>query len=245
MPVAINTPVHTSSHSIDRVLQAGLPVVLLFWRQECTPCRELDPIVHWLADDYAGKVIFAQVDADAEAELVRRYAVDRVPALVFVKDGRVVGTGFGSPPEADLRRWCEYLIHGGPQPAVPSGPAVPLRPEARPKATADGTGKPLTLTDANFNEVIQGDLPVLVDFWAPWCGPCRMVAPAVEELAKEFNGRLIVGKLNVDENPQTARRYGIMSIPTLMIFRRGKVADQVVGALPAAMLRQRVLPHVA
>ncbi|MCS7039100.1 MAG: thioredoxin [Caldilineales bacterium] len=120
-------------------------------------------------------------------------------------------------------------------------------PEPTPAAPAEAPqtgGKPITLTDANFDTVIQGDLPVLVDFWAPWCGPCRMIAPTVESLAKEFDGKLVVGKLNVDENPRTASRYGIMSIPTLMIFRRGRAVDTIVGAVPASMLRQRVLPHL-
>lgn len=104
----------------------------------------------------------------------------------------------------------------------------------------------ITLTDASFKkEVLESQTPVLVDFWAPWCGPCRMVAPIVEELGREYAGRLKVGKLNVDDNPEVARAYGIMSIPTLMLFKGGQVAERIVGALPRPMLEKAIQPHLA
>jgi thioredoxin 1 len=89
----------------------------------------------------------------------------------------------------------------------------------------------LVLTDQNFQtEVLESKLPVLVDFWAQWCAPCRIVSPIVEELAKEYEGKLKVGKLNVDENIQTSQTYGIMSIPSLLIFKEGKVVKTMIGA---------------
>ncbi len=93
------------------------------------------------------------------------------------------------------------------------------------------------LNDDNFDkEVLQSDLPVFVDFWAPWCGPCQMIAPLVESLAEEYEGRCKVGKLNVDQNPRTAMRFGIMSIPTLMVFKDGKVVERIVGAVPKEVM---------
>lgn len=101
------------------------------------------------------------------------------------------------------------------------------------------------LTSANFEkEVIQAKVAVLVDFWAPWCGPCKMIAPYVEELAKEFEGKLRVAKLNVDEVPDIATRYTVMSIPTLLVFKEGKVMDKKVGAMTKRDLAKFIQPYI-
>ena len=92
--------------------------------------------------------------------------------------------------------------------------------------------KAIEITDANFDEIINSDKPVLVDFWAEWCGPCRMVGPVVEELAGEYEGKAIIGKVDVDANPQTSAKFGIRSIPTLVALHRGQEVDRVSGALP-------------
>lgn len=105
--------------------------------------------------------------------------------------------------------------------------------------------KPIEITDANFQqEVLKSDKPVLVDFWAVWCGPCKMIAPVVEELAKEYEGQLKVGKLDVDNNPEVSVQFGIRSIPTLMVFKGGKVVEQIIGAVPKRNLMEKVLPHL-
>ena len=105
--------------------------------------------------------------------------------------------------------------------------------------------KAVEVTDSNFqNEVLKSDKPVLVDFWAEWCGPCKMIAPMVEELAKEYDGKLKVGKVDVDSNQQTSMQYGIRSIPTLLIFKGGKVVDQLIGAVPKKMLAEKLAKHL-
>ncbi|MBZ0201887.1 MAG: thioredoxin [Ignavibacteria bacterium] len=99
----------------------------------------------------------------------------------------------------------------------------------------------LEFTDANFDqEVIKSDIPVLVDFWAVWCGPCKMIAPLVEELSAEYQGKVKIGKLDVDNNPNVSMTYGIRSIPTLLIFRDGKIADQIIGAVPKQAIAQKL-----
>lgn len=105
--------------------------------------------------------------------------------------------------------------------------------------------KPLEVTDSNFQqEVLSSDRPVLVDFWAEWCGPCKMIAPIVEELAKEYDGKLKVGKVDVDTNQQVSMQFGVRSIPTLLIFKSGKVVEQVIGAVPKRLLAEKIAKHV-
>lgn len=101
--------------------------------------------------------------------------------------------------------------------------------------------KPVTITDSNFeSEVIKSNIPVLIDFWATWCGPCKAIAPIVEDLAKEYDGKFKIGKVDVDDNQQTAIKYGIRSIPTLLIMKNGKVNDTIVGAVPKAQIVQKL-----
>ena len=102
-----------------------------------------------------------------------------------------------------------------------------------------------TLSDSNFDEsVIKSQVPVLVDFWAEWCGPCRMLAPTVEALASDYNGKVTVGKLNVDDNPNTATQFGIRSIPTLLLFKGGKVVESVIGLADKARLQAVIDKHL-
>jgi thioredoxin 1 len=101
-------------------------------------------------------------------------------------------------------------------------------------------GKPRDLTDATFTSFVKENAMAVVDVWAPWCGPCRFVSPVVEELARDYAGKIAFGKLNVDQNQRVATQYGIVSIPTILVFKNGKLVDQIVGAMP----RQRLEPRI-
>ncbi|MEM2996486.1 MAG: thioredoxin [Candidatus Bathyarchaeia archaeon] len=105
-------------------------------------------------------------------------------------------------------------------------------------------GSPIEVDDKNFDEVIRSNPIVVVDCWASWCGPCRIVAPIVEELAKEYNGRILFGKLNVDDNRWISLKYNVMSIPTFLVFKNGKIIDRIIGALSRNMLEQEIKKHL-
>lgn len=101
-------------------------------------------------------------------------------------------------------------------------------------------GKTIEITDANFDQIINTDKPVLVDFWAEWCGPCKMIGPLVEELAGEYEGVAVIGKLDVDNNPNISAKFGIRSIPTLLVFKNGEIVDKQVGAVSKGVLAQKL-----
>lgn len=121
-----------------------------------------------------------------------------------------------------------------------------LEPVCAPKTPLRVDIKPIVVTDASFStDVERSPLPVLVDAWAAWCGPCRMIAPVIDELAEEMAGRVRVAKLNVDENPATAARFGLQSIPTLLVFKGGREVDRIGGGQPKSEIRRRLEPLIA
>ena len=119
-----------------------------------------------------------------------------------------------------------------------------LQKEAATKAMMSSITEPIGLTDSNFANEISKYPIMLVDFWAPWCGPCRMVSPIIEQLSREYSGKVAFGKVNVDENQSIAASFGIQSIPTLMIFRNGKAVDVMVGALPKAQIEMKLKQQI-
>lgn len=106
------------------------------------------------------------------------------------------------------------------------------------------SNRPIEVTDATFKEMIQNQPLVVIDCWAPWCAPCNMVAPIIEEMARDYSGKILFGKLNVDENREIATQYEIMSIPTLLVFKNAKLVDRIVGAMPRQMLEPKITRHL-
>jgi thioredoxin len=249
MTVALDTPIRTGAQNLGRILDASLPSLLVFETPDCEPCRSLIPTLKSLARDFAGKVLIVRVE-DAQQEAVsRRFNVRHAPTLVLWQAGKEVGRIEGAARIDQIRDHLDYLLGHGLRPATTTGPSITLRgnlpnnlPGTNPvkqeyRSPAQETHAPQNVTDATFEaQVLRSPLPVLVDFWAPWCGPCRMVSPVVEEIGRQHAGKMKVVKVNTDENPANASRLGIQGIPTLILFQNGREVDRMVGAAPKTQL---------
>ena len=231
--VQYDTPINANDASFERmVLQASLPVVAVFWSAQETPREQLNRVLEGIASEYTGQALVVKLDVADAPQAQAQHEVDSLPQFLFFRQGKLIARARGLPRAEMLRPWVEFLLGRGPKP-------VPTKPP-EPETSADD-GHPLTVTDADFERVVLGaQVPVLVDFWATWCMPCRMVAPTVEKLAQEFAGRALVAKLDVDDNPQTAQRYGVQSIPTLIYFRNGREVERAIGAQREEVLRQKL-----
>jgi thioredoxin len=228
----IDTPIQSGEQSFDRVLKAGLSVAALFWSgSKLDP--ELESELTDLARAEAGRLLVVKIKREDSPGLARSYNISAPVALIAFRNGSQIARA-DNPTRANLSRHVEFLLGRATRPPTVDHPAT-----TKPNPSRDG--KPITISDATFErEVLQSVLPVVVDFWAPWCGPCRIVAPPLEKIAAESAGRLRVAKLNVDENPRTAERFQVQGIPTLLFVKNGRVVDRVVGALPEPQIKAKV-----
>ena len=226
-----DAPINANDASFERaVLQSPLPVMAVFWSPKVVPRQQLSDVLEQVAVEYAGEALVVKLDVADAPQAREQYNAGELPQFLFFRRETLVARAKGMPTAKMLHPWMEYLLERGPKPGV-----------RKPKRATAGEGHPVTVMDDDFDRVVlKAGVPVLVDFWAAWCGPCRTIAPVVEELAREFAGRALVAKLDIDANPITADEYVVQSIPTLLYFQGGREVDRVVGAQPAHVLRQKL-----
>ncbi len=224
MPI-LDTPITTDDNGLHKILAQNLPVALYLYDSRQPGNGPVDDAIAKLAKKHAGELLIARLDVAASPRAYRDYGSPATPALVtLVKGlmGRKVKSQAANVRPADVRAHIDYLLDRGPQPAA--------EPAAKPEQPQPAAGVQ-HVTDANFKQVVlNSKLPVIVDFWAPWCGPCRMIAPVLDQAAKDYAGRVRVVKLNVDDNPRTAQQFQVQSIPTLIAFKDGRPLRRQVGA---------------
>lgn len=219
MPI-YDTPISTDANGLPRLIASGLPVLLYLY---ATPNAALDTACKGIAKEDAGKLLVAKINANENADIHAQYGKLPLPALVTI-DGELVESEAGNIRPDDLIDHADFLMGRGPLPTT-----TVAEVEA---AQAAGTA-PVHVSDASFmQDVLKSDVPVLVDFWAPWCGPCHMIAPVLEQMAEKYAGRVKIAKLNVDENQQIAGEFRVTGIPMLLMFKDGRAVGQLVGAHP-------------
>lgn len=227
MPV-YDAPITTDDRSLDRVLGQKLPVVLYLFD---TPNKPVDDALSRAARENAGDLLVTRVNARENPATYARFGQPALPALITLDEGSVESKAAAIRPD-DVDAHVDFLLGQGPK---------PLETAAEAERKSQSGVAPQPTTDARFaQDVLQSSLPVLVDFWAPWCGPCRMVAPTLERLAERYAGRLKIAKLNVDENPGMARQYQASSIPLLVLFKNGQPVGRLVGAHPEPNIERLV-----
>lgn len=231
MARVFDAPIITNDQSIERLLSAPLPVLILFWRENIP--EAINQEMKHIAEQEAGDLIVAKVNTRDNPEAANRFDARQL-TLVGVRNGDEV-TRAAMPDASDIKAHVNYLLGRGERPARKE------TAHSKAKVHNGADSRPVAVTDAAFDEmVLQSPLPTLVDFWAPWCGPCHAVAPVLDKLARENAGRLRIAKVNVDQNTHYAGMYGVQGIPTLLLVKDGKVVDRIVGAMPEPALRGRV-----
>jgi len=229
--VAIDTPITIGTAAeLETILSAALPVLLYVYAGESLR-GDVRTEIDQTAKNYAGRMLVVKADTSQAPEVAEYFELNKHPVLISWANGAVVARR-PRPWGTDVKGMVEELAKLIPVTAVVPAPAEE-------KAVVES--KPIKVTDATFEaEVLNSQLPVLVDFWADWCGPCKQIAPILEKLAKEFAGKIRIAKVDVDHNPQLQNAFQVMSIPTLMFVKSGKIVGQQAGALPEHILRDAI-----
>lgn len=228
--------IQANDEQLEKALQGDKPVLIWFSAGQ-TAGIDLRKALEKAAVDFQRELAVVMVDTNACPMAKKRFDVEKHPVLVGWHNGESIKRR-ARPWASDVVGFADVLKTLAPAPANPTNPNGNVSKTEESKKELKVINKPVHVTDATFEqEVLQSELPVLVDFWAAWCGPCRMVAPILEKLAGEFAGKVKIAKVDVDANPSLSGAFQIMSIPTLMFVKQGKIVGQAAGAAPEAALR--------
>jgi len=217
----------TDQNFAEVVEKSDIPVVVDFWAPWCGPCKMLAPLFEKLASDYEGKVKFVKVNVDENPATAIKYNVRWIPSIVMFKNGQDVKTLVWVKQEDEYKQEIDALLWD-------DTPVVET-------TNKQEWGIINVNWNDEFTKVLEEnkDKLVLVDFWAPWCGPCRMLAPTLEQIAKDFEWKVVVAKVNVDEpaNMQLAQSFQVSSIPMMVFIKDGETPEATVGALPYEQIK--------
>jgi thioredoxin 1 len=241
MPV-FDTPIRTDDQSLKKVLGQKQPAILVLVDGKRTD-KALDDALERAARQHAGGLLVIRVDGTENPETMAKYSRPTLPALVTLTPaffGRKVKSSAESIRPADVRNHIAHLLEDAP---LPEDAPYMAKPQSTSTSQRASKNNIVVVSDQNFRrEVLQSKVPVLVDFWAPWCGPCHSIAPYVEQVARQYTGKLKVAKLNTDANQRTAGQYGIRAIPTFIVFQGGQPAARFSGASPQGI--QQIIADV-
>lgn len=235
MPI-LDTPITTDDNGLKKVLGQKQPAVLILFDDTAND-KPLADAAKTAAKKHAGDLLVVRVNGSENPRTMAQYDNPDLPALVTLTPaffGRKIKSSAEGVRPSDLRSHIDHLLRDKPLPEKKSS-------NGGKKKQAAGT---LHLSDKSFpREVLKSSTPVLVDFWAPWCGPCRSIAPFIDQMATKYAGQVKIAKVNTDQHPRISQQYDIRSIPTMILFKDGKPAERIVGANPRAI--QNLLDDVS
>ena len=238
-PAAPRVPVLTNTEDVEAALNTTLPILILAW-QDKTPRRDVEIALAEAVQQHRGRLQAFIVDARDTPDLAARFDLAANPILIGWYDG-ASHIRRNKPWKTDVTGIASDMLALVPVEAAPDGAAADGD-----ASTAVAADKPVHVTDQTFTqEVMESPLPVIIDFWADWCQPCKMVAPILEKLAKEYAGRVRIAKVDVDANPILSNQFQVQSIPTLMFVKGGKIVGRSAGAAPESALRDVIEQLIA